>query len=211
MDFYDDWKRERQYDPFIIDGILNDNEWNNAPIKIMFLAKESYGDYYPQKGELIPIDGGKNKEFWWNVARWKHLIFKHFSKEKYSDFPSKEELREVINGTRCLDDIAWVNIKKKLGKSESNTTEINEYAEKDKVYLEKQFSEINPEVVLCCGTFYAYKIIYCHTNDIVQINDRVYKHGNRLIIDYYHPAYWAYKGGASGLYDKLCEILRGTK
>jgi hypothetical protein len=211
MSFYDEWKNEMGYDPFNIDGILNNDKWNNAPTKIMFLAKESYGDYYPQRGQEIPIDGGKNKSFWWNVARWKHLIFKHMSGDEHEEFPNIEDLKEVKNGSRCLDDIAWVNIKKKLGGSKSNMTEIHQFAEKDKEFLEKQFAEINPEVVLCCGTFYAYKIVYSHTKDIVKISDGIYKHGSRLIIEFYHPGYFAYKGGQSGLYRKLSEILKAYK
>jgi hypothetical protein len=42
---------------------------------------------------------------------------------------------------------------------------------------------------------------------IQKISDRIHVHKNRIIIDFYHPSYWAYPGSDSGMYKFLHSLL----
>ena len=204
---FDQWQREMGYETFFRDGVLSPKDWNSSIVKVLFLLKESY-DGWDQCTSPIDIRTGTNKRFWWNIARWKFLIHHAFSTGTLPDYPTSEVLPEVVSGDYLLKDIAYVNVKKTLGKSKSNNAEIQRFAVKDRVFLAKQIEAINPDIILCGSTFWSYHPIYNGNNTIEKIDNRLYAHGKRKIIDFYHPGYYAFKGGEIGLYNMLKEVLK---
>jgi hypothetical protein len=210
-DIFDRWQEKYGSEPLFRDGVLSQEDWDNAHPKILFLLKESYGDWFEVNGP-IPIKSGNNKQFFPNIALWKYLVSHYLNTKVLPPFPSSLELLpEFQNGDGCLKEIAYVNVKKKLGTSISNSKEIQHFALRDKELLAEQMDMLNPDVVICCGTFWSYHPIYDGNKTIVPISKRIYKHGSRMIIDFYHPGYYAFRGGQSGLYDKLKELLSYTK
>ena len=202
-----EWRRLRpEYAPFVIDGILDETIWETAAPKILFLLKESYGGWYQIKGPINVIDGG-NKEFWPNICRWKHLI-KSLHQGVLPQFPELSELEEWRDGSFLLRDIAYVNIKKKLGGSTSNARDIMDFALRDQDFLRRQIDLIDPAIVLCGGTFWPYHAIYSGNTTMHKASDRVWCHGKRQVIDFKHPGNWQHKGGAAGLYNELLKILK---
>lgn len=207
MTLFEEWREARStYTPFVVDGILKEDAYRRAPLKIMFLVKESYKDFHQIAGQALPIDHGKNG-FWKKVAAWRHLIMGLAQGHQVEAHPNEQELKEVADGTRNLDDIAWVNVKKSLGGSASNMSEIHRFAMDDQEFLARQIDEIQPDVVLCGRTCYAYKIIYGHPSDMIPMSEKVFVHKNRIVIDFFHPGYFAPKGGASALYARLYALL----
>lgn len=199
-----------KYQPFVVDGILDEVSWQSANPKIMFLLKESHisSNWYLIKGNPIDVTKATNPKNIHNIFRWNHLIKSAVSKNKLPDFlESQQALIELIKDDHMIRDIAYVNIKKCLGGSTSNSGDIRFFAEKDKGFLCEQISSINPDIILCGGTFEFYKTIF--SNSILnKISTGLWKDGNRFIIDFNHPGHWQFPGGQRGLYDKLKNILK---
>lgn len=205
-DLFSRWQSHTGYDPFFRDGVLSNEAWSTATPKVLFLLKESYGDWHGIEGP-INIYNGKNRKFWWNIVRWKYLINHLVNHNEIADFPKKEDLPEVSMKDGFLDDIAYVNVKKSIGTSKSNNNEIQNYARKDKAFLAEQIDAINPDIILCGSTFWSYHVVYDGNNTMQQVSDRVHVHGDRVVLDYYHPGYFSAKGGELGLYNMLASIV----
>ena len=206
--FFEQWKSSRNYDTIFQDGVISETSWAEAPLKVLLLLKESYhsSKWYGINGP-IDIRNGRNKKFWPNIVRWKYMLQETAKGGSIPDFPSWNDLPEVKDGSYLLKDIAYVNVKKPLGTSKSRHTEIKSYAKRDKEFLTKQIDALAPDVVLCGGTFWPYHLMYNGNDTITKTSERVYQHGDRLILDFYHPGYFAAKGGEQGLYNKLSEIV----
>ena len=203
----DRWQ-DKYNEPIFRDGTLSQCDWDEATPKILFLLKECYrsSEWFAIDGP-IDIRGGKNKQFFPNIARWKYLVKNFYLKKSLPNFPEFENIPEIEYGDGRLKDIAYVNVKKTLGTSSSNNSEIQRFALKDKDLLVEQIDQLNPDIVFCCSTFWSYHPIYDGNNTITEVSDRVFKHEDRLIINYYHPGHTRYKGGQKGLYDTLKSIL----
>ena len=212
------WKDERPaYVPFITDGILVYDVWRKQNPKILFLLKETYGGY----NNLTGGEEYNTKSFFWtNVVLWKTAIYE-FYKSGFVDI-SQHELNEKIMGiaslTKKLDDIAILDVKKwNENKSRSSWVGINKYAKSDHEFIEKQIELINPDVIVCGGTFYSLKnYIYKDVKLLCGLNlptnkKTCHKYGGRLIIDYFHPSHSRYKGGSVKLLNEFCELLRKVK
>lgn len=180
---------------FVWDGVVAVNEeefalWQNAPVKIMFLLKEPYGEYDPEN----PTDISGRMRL--NIARWKFLITELYQTNAIPEFPNNEGLRGVNTG------MAIVEIKKYDENFKRSTADdIMYYAKRDKEFLQEQIELINPEVILCCGTYdqYAHGIyendktiehlLYLDWQEEAGGDASVFKHGNRAVVHFYHPAY----------------------
>jgi len=170
---------------FIQDGIIDISRWQKSKRKILILLKEAYGDI----GDLCSLirdewEGPKYK-LWWSTSYWLYALQK-ISANSTPPFPTKQE--QFDECSEFLLSASVVNIKKSDGKSSSDTEDILEYAKKDKKLLEEQISLINPEIILCGNTseyFWQY-----WPDEIKQIGNTgyVFKTGNYIIIDYWHPA-----------------------
>jgi len=218
---FESWKQEKNYDDlaFVKDGILFYESWCKQQIRVLFLLKETFGnftDFYAKdNNDRISItDGDKNKSpFWWNIARWKLALDKK-SQNQDCNYPKNNELPKYI------DDIAIIDIKKiDEDKRRSYPTEIRNYAKKDKIYLRQQIELINPQLIICGGTFDYYQIIYDNNvNQKIEVLAGVkppkknsFVHNNRIVIDFYHPGYKLNKGGTETLFDEFLNLLNSTK
>lgn len=89
-------------------------------------------------------------------------------------------------------------------------SEILSYAKKDKDLLRKQIDILDPQIVICCGTFDCYDVIYDYTygteEKLINFkNCSCWRVDKRLVIDFYHPSYWV--KGDRNLYEILCHLL----
>jgi hypothetical protein len=198
------WKIERpNYDPFCEDGILDVEAWDAASTKIMFLLKETYNHFVTIKGPMGPQ--GTSSTFWHRMRMWTHIIETHFQ-GLVASFDEVEEIKEEPNVK-----IAYVNIKKFAEKSEYNNeanssfSDIDNYALQDADLLSKQISVINPDVIVCCGTFE-------HTHHFLpnskRLASQVFQSEHAYLLDFEHPSQRkAYKDN----YGELVEILKAIK
>lgn len=203
---YERWKKEKQYTYFVKDGILNYEKWNSIVPRIMFLLKETSDDFTCIADKSHDITKGNGTHFWWNICYWKYLVEKIFKGEDVV-FIKKTELPEIKFNNNMVDSIAYVNIKKNCDNlSNSNDSEIFEYAISDKDLLKQQIEIIDPHVVFCSNiTFNAYKYIF--ESQLEKINDICYQHKDRLIIKFYHPSYFQIPGGRKTLFVELHNAL----
>lgn len=195
---------------FVYDGIVADldneddyNVWLNSKSKILFLVKEAFNDYEPQ----IPTED--KKKFHLNMAKWKHLIEGFISNGTVPEYPTYE----VLGGRNV--GIAIVEVKKFDDDSHSsNPNDILYYAKRDSQLLQEQIELINPNIILCGGTFGVYedgiyeneknKIAHEYYGVVENIDASIYNHRNRTILNFYHPSYTK---SAETLYDLLGELF----
>jgi hypothetical protein len=186
------WKQARpEYDNelegkrFSLDGIQNYTSWRKSAPKILFLLKENRAaadDWEPCQG----INRDANP-FSLNITRWRQSLMDSYQKSPKETPFSPLELPKQVN------DIAIIEVKKlNEGKGSSSYNDIRYYARKDKDFIKEQIELLNPDIIYCCSTgdFYSDDIYgdedWHHL--ICDSKCNCYKHGNRLVIDFYHPS-----------------------
>lgn len=187
---------------FSHDGIMNYEAWINSVPKILFLLKENRA----AKNEWEPWDGiTVGNIFSKNIARWRQIIIELFKN------PAKELSFSNIELPETIDDIAIIEVKKlNEGKGSSNYYNIKNYAIKDKDFLKEEFELINPDIVVCGNTGDYYGDIIYEDSLEALINDSecyCYKHGNRLVIEFYHPSTRS-EEKEKELFEILCRMIK---
>lgn len=126
------------------DGILNESEeWGKVAKKILFVMKE-VNDW--EGGDLKDLfTDGPKYQMWHTISRWAAGILYNFP--EYEEIDTWSIKKEVIR------KIASINLKKTSGGSHSNMSVINAYAYTDKELLLGQIDEIQPNIIIACGTF----------------------------------------------------------
>lgn len=151
------------------DGIVDKTRYDRAKVKVAFLLKEvnypnmaenwAYTDWlYEQAlerrrdGEAWVESGDFHKTFS-NVCRWLACV-------ETPDI-TYLECEDYRRHKHLLAQAAVVNIHKGGGESSSNWREISRIAGENHIQLRQQIEEINPDLVICGGTFwFAHQDIY---------------------------------------------------
>ena len=166
---------------FVRDGVIDEEKWERANPKILFLAKETPNDGYERINwrldTMIREEWGKAYyQLWLNVSRWTYGIL-HTTKDNIPDFPDAKVARtELFNS-------AFVNIKKSGGSSTSNNRDLKTYVKEDGDLIAKQLELINPDVIVFCNTWHLTKELLEHEMVYTWVNRR----DRQILIDYYHP------------------------
>lgn len=180
-----EYENEAEGKRFSLDGIQNFDSWMSTKSKILFLLKENRA----QEDEWEPC-WGINRDanpFSWNIIRWRQLLIDSYQSSTKELSFAKVELPEFVN------DIALIEVKKlNEGNGRSSYSDIRYYARRDKDFIKEQIELTNPNIIFCCSTgdFYS-DDIYGDEEWVHLICDskcNCYQHGNRLIIDFYHPS-----------------------
>ena len=125
------------------DGIFDEPEWKKAGKKILFVMKE-VNNWEGGNLKNLFRDGPKYQT-WHTASRWAAGILYNFPEyEKIDTWPMKKG---------AIRKIASINLKKTSGRSYSNMSVINAYAYADKELLLEQIDEIQPNIIVACGTF----------------------------------------------------------
>jgi hypothetical protein len=207
------WKQARpEYDNesedkrFSLDGIEDYDQWSKSKPKIVFLLKENCAsDDNWEPRERIDRDAN---DFSLNIIRWRQLLIDLYNKSLNEPSFSYAELPKYVN------DIALIEVKK-LNERKNNSTpaDLRQYAINDKDFIKEQIALLNPNIILCCNTatFYG-RDIYGdeHWECLIQDSScKCFKHGNRLVIDFYHPSIWwgAEEGRDRELFDILHRMI----
>lgn len=175
-----------------------------SPHSICF--KEARNGFHPS----IP-NQPNNTKFSNNLFRWKLAIEAAFYHQRKIEFPDSSMLPETMN------DLCIVEVKKLNEENiTSESLDIINYAIKHREYLKRQIDNLNPDVVVCCGSIDWYDIIY-QSNYKVEMklaeaaNKYIWQCDDRLVIDFAHPSTWpAWVNPGNKdteLFDVLCELL----
>lgn len=192
---------------FIKDGIIDPDHWTQATPKILFLAKEAYGDL-PDLCKWLREVGPTGS--WCTIVDWTYAITKIWETEKIPDYrPESIFKNNDQNWKDWLFKAAFVNVKKSKGKSSSYNEDLMKYATQDAEFLRHQIDWINPDIVVCCYTYETglYDAIYPNSDCSVVSEWCIHHTVNgkqRLVIDFWH---FANQYPNKVMYYALCAVL----
>jgi len=186
---------------FIEDGIICLEKWKHSKNKVLILLKEAYGE--EESWSLVETirdvwKGPKYKVFW-TIAYWLYLLNK-IEPAAIPLFPATE--KEFDACREYLLSAAVVNLKKSAGNSASNYDELLSYVRKDRKLLREQLEIINPGIILCGYTKEYFDLFWNRKTEKIKNTEFLYKSGNTIIIDFWHPA--------NQYPDKLCYYALGA-
>ncbi|MFN4971404.1 MAG: hypothetical protein ACK5GX_00070 [Bacteroidota bacterium] len=185
---------------FALDGIIDIKKYNESSIKILWILKEAWGTGWlnNQKGrpfeypEYINTEFNFGESFPSSGAMWAKIIYINYGILngflKWDHMPNYWESEDVFNS---LKNCALINLKKIPGSTVSNMNEIYQHYRTDKEVILNQIDIINPDVIICGGT---YKILTKeYPFDILKNSNNEYRNGNkkRIFIPTYHPSYYS--------------------
>lgn len=189
--------RSRGYVNFISDGIINVEKYEQITPKICFFLKEAYSRE-DEGGWCLTewLNNGAMTRMWGTVAEWSYGI----QQTTKDNIPLKPQLSQD-DKSALLRTISVINVKKSNGNVQSNYEDLQRYASEDLELLKMELDILNPDVIVCgnnssllrmiCGATLLSDGKVSKDGDID--SEFLYKHGfgidgDRIIIDYYHPA-----------------------
>lgn len=181
-----------QADYIVSDGLASVEHYMQAPVKIVFLLKETNdaggGGWDLRK---FMYDGGRAST-WDNITRWTEGLFDLATKEKEKNW---EHYANITEDRRkdILKYIGAVNLKKIPGSYVADGNAVFSETLKNKDFLLAQLDLYRPDILICGGTF---DNLYYHLLDNKQPKIETTTRGikycidenNTIIIDYHHPA-----------------------
>lgn len=203
-----EWKERHQnkgLNKFIYDGIVNENLWEKAEKRITLFLKEAYLKEDVSEGNLCrSLNKWTVWKMWRTVSDWIYAL----QNVTVKSIPAYHSFNFNDNDTSSerVRSISVVNIKKSEGKSSSDHDDLMNFVKVDSDLIQRQISEINPEIIVCGNTGYYFEIVYGAELDKkdniisnakyngIEINHKDFNEkgyiwaGDTLIINYCHPA-----------------------
>jgi len=187
-DLFSSWRASSSdfQDHFVEDGIIDLANWVQAGTQVLFILRETNG-YRSSMAALIhkactthPSSRLWDRPTFHNVGRWAHGLL-HATDATLPSFDAAHKNRKT-----ALLACAFMNLKKTTGGARA--TEAVEHATaRDAIFLREQIELINPQVVVCGGT---YRAIKQHLYPAIRrVAPRVHEVGGRLFINANHPSY----------------------
>lgn len=180
---YNKWRNEGSH--FVSGGVIDEQMFDTAEVKMMMLLKEVNDTEQVENWSLVKliqdqIERGQFYPTWKRVGEWS------FGLEQ--GFPYYQKIYEY-NIPEGLINIATTNLKKSGGSGESDNEIIKNHAIEDKELWTNEIEIIQPDVVICGGTF---PIV----QDILKFDVQSCGSGalfgralNTTFIGFYHPQY----------------------
>jgi hypothetical protein len=178
---------------FNVDGIVDTQHWNDAPVKVMILNRETNAieppDYtnglYSIPDAIQRSSRGKTGWTRGNTLRvsgqWAYGILNH----QGGTYPLHKEAKR--NAFIAPLSIAYVNLRKTNGGAVANLKVLERDTAHYADLLKEQIELINPDVVICGRTLgYIRKFIF--GDEMVCLGERLYKLGTTLFIAHFHPS-----------------------
>ena len=187
---YKKWQKDNDYsEQFIGGGVVNEKLYEESKPKLLFLLKEAND---PDRKESWNLDGFLHSEIdknhlytmWRAVGTWVYGF--------YNDFPPHTEIysEDMSNLFEGLRRISAVNIKKTGGGGSSDWDELVEHTKKNKYLLLEEIKIINPDIIICGGTFWIIEKVF---NDFKVEESKCGVHyavyNEKVFLDFVHPAY----------------------
>lgn len=194
------WKDEfmASHDNCIVwDGIINYDEWFKNNLKIMFLLKEAFSKNNETEwniAEAINEDNGifyvgnqANQAMQNRVAEWAYAVDEGINDNSITKEEALNKHREKPR--KSMLKAAWVNIKKIDGIQYSNSTDLTTFVKRNNKLLKEQIGLINPNIILCGGTFnLAKKELFENSFSKIKGTEYCYDWNGKLLIKFRHPS-----------------------
>lgn len=185
---FDEWRHHvvAEAGHFVEDGIVCKENWRTAKRKVLFLLKEPNG----YKGEHGPLNDLLRKAAAPNSTSkmWNRPTFHNVGRLAYGLLNYSSEVPDYDEASRARKNAvlgcAYINIKKSSGGARA-TKKVEVHAAKYANFLKRQVTIIEPDIVVCGGT---YKMLKEHVYpEMSSVSSRIYKFENRIFIDAFHP------------------------
>jgi hypothetical protein len=163
-DFFDEEIKKNWGESATFDGITNIEEFQKAPVKILWILKEANnGDeenpilfYQREFHKDITKQNREGKNYpWWNT--YSNILYASYGilhNEVFKDFNGMEDVdtkTATIDNEYVLSRIAFINVKKGSGgKSSNNSTIAKSYLDNKEALLQ-QIKGISPDVIINCS------------------------------------------------------------
>ena len=210
--------REKPVSKPICDGITDIKGYLSSKPKIMWILKEAYGD----STLTGKITGGGWKfcekfnedNFLKDFDMWKIMIQINFAirnNKEWKEIDYIENQPDMINELR---NIAYININKMPGRSESNDKDLFDSYKIWKDIIDEQINLYEPELIIFGKTFQFFKEDYFHITEkpIRTVSGKwyseLYKKNGKILIDAFHPSR---KGGEDTSYNYVNSIINAYK
>ena len=196
--------------PFILDGVVDPQQWGLSSPKVHFLLKEGYAvdeacnrDTYDLRKELRGWldDPLGDRRTWLGMSRWAYIAGLVHRGQGFESGDSDVGRKEALKSLRAC---SFSNIKKSNGKSSSGDNDLRAYVEVDGDRIERQVRLIKPDVVIFGSTWHlvrsnnkkwdASKNLFieatcaCGGNHGFDCPYGVYQDDGMLLIDFWHPS-----------------------
>jgi hypothetical protein len=183
--YYKEQDREFHEEEFNGDGISRyEEKWTNARPKVLFLLKDTNAYEGDIRDELTDSLKSWSPHGCWAYG-FQNTIINYIPPFTEAN---KEE-KKLVAWRSC----GVLNLKKSQGGNNSNMIELQKVAMRDIAYITKELEIIQPNIVVCGGTFNIVKNLFGGFNEINGI-ERCYmrKQRDELWIDFCHPGYRIY-------------------
>ena len=209
-----EWEK-RCNDPLTFDGLICDD--SDESCDILYLLKEAtYNGYekyrnkhgnqkewFPQErtwdfiqmtNDLVNCKELRIESIWPDLCRWTH-VFRSVLND--NDLSSYIELEEKYKNQEAdfsiLRQTAIVNVKKTAGESSSKDDLLKEVAIEFSTLIKDEVEIINPQIIVCCGTFEQAKTIWnpkacCRMKCGSEIFSIENDGKTCLVVDFCHPS-----------------------
>ncbi|MFA5316315.1 MAG: hypothetical protein WC369_02715 [Dehalococcoidales bacterium] len=191
-------------------GVTNEQLYESSSPKLVCILREP-NDRKKKPRWSIPefiqrqVNNGYNGKRIYHM--WKELGF--WSYAIRNDFPEYSDINTLRISAEGLNCIGMTNLKKSGGGGSSKYLDIREYANSTTPLWKQELEIMNPDIILCCGTF---RIVTDLLGlQVIKMDSHrgyysVWKrdNGNSILVRFYHPAARFRKGV---LYNLLKENL----
>lgn len=192
-ELFEKWKQKQSYGDsgFVPDGIIDENYWINTSRRVLFLMKEYNANHKSASDASIRENCDDFRKVvrdrpWLEVGRWAYGL-QNVTDKNIPSFEDADKNYEIA----CKSS-AILNLKKVAGRGIANEEKILEVAKEDLELINEELVIIQPNVVICCGTFLIVKEIilpeFEHIKAVDHPYSRCYPLRNSPWIDYTHPS-----------------------
>lgn len=185
----DQWEVENRnagVSGFHRDGIIDLSKWSRAPLKVMFVLKETNGE-----SENIDVrqrirDASQRKTGWRKgqvlrrVGRWAFGLL-NYEEEKIPEYPTNDS--DIYTAPLS---VSYINLLKRNGGNVTGAKRLDAAVMRCQSLIRQQINLIAPDIVVLCGTYGPMKKHVFPS--MVKKSHRVHQDDQRIYINAFHPA-----------------------
>ena len=188
---------KRQLSPnehFVPCGVVDQEAYESSTPKLVFLLKEVNDPKQTPGWSMVgflqdQVKRGLSRQsikpvMWKELGIWSYAIHNNFP--RYRDINTDQAAAE---GLKC---VGMTNLKKSGGGGKAIDRVIREYAAKTIELWKSELEIMNPDIIICCGTFWIVAPLLGLTPNRTATGwfYSSWKHGNgkSLLVSTYHPA-----------------------
>jgi len=162
---------------FSCDGIIDEPAWETSRRKVLFLAKE-------------PNEPCDDLRLLWRQHTWNTLDTWAYGLQNLERFRIPGYAEALTSQGSAFRSSAVVNLKKTPGGANANRELVREAVARDWTFIERELDIINPDTVVCCGTFGFIRDWLFKAEPAIESNayEDCYRRQNAVWINHCHPS-----------------------